>query len=684
MDSRENNILRAEYDFIPNFKLVAILDKESKEKFLEIEYIKNGQIVDFTKIKCIHTALATFKAEDLQDLMNYESEDDALRIIYSQSSEGMQKQINLPLEEDFFALKSWVEGIATWKEKAFLIQREIEDLARFTYPLSFHMLNFIAKYNENVFLELINYILKECKIGNKWHAPSLKANLLLIKAIVDVKISTICEKIKFLESINAPSVFYWEFLYELCPIDVLMKLEDFGDLFDYNDKALHVFLARSIKTTESEHYQKLFNSKNLNVLRAIAQNPFATRFKEFKQLFSVKDTIIQIGLAQNVMAPKFMEFKKFFCIIKKEILKKSKPSPFSVNIAHALVKNPKATLFKDFSVLFSFNDLDTQKYLASHTKFTCFKEFKNLFNSKYEEVLIVLAKNKAVLKMPEFEKLIDVNIPKINRIIAKVPEAVKAKGFAKLFYQKDFKTLLNLANNQKAAELNDYRILFVEILNTNSISTKNEIRKLKLAKAIAKNINATRFKEYKELFKHPNWGVRLAIKKNKTARLLKEFQQLIPLEFGNTPIEVALNKFAPDYEEYKFLFDESESIRFSIASNPYATKWPQFQNLFVDSSYRVRARAALNPNAPNLPNYKILFKDPHPFVVEMIAYNPNAKKFDEYKQIKQNTKKNKNYSIPESDKIFFIYNIVYPSYPLKEEKLIDLSKFMKSINNFLN
>lgn len=156
-------------------------------------------------------------------------------------------------------------------------------------------------------------------------------------------------------------------------------------------------------------------------------------------------------------------------------------------------------------------------------------------------------------------------------------------------------------------------------------------------------------------------------------------------------------------DEYKKLFDDVDYVKKSIAMNPDAVKFPQFETLFncnndirvnialnpnapikFEKSFRtlfyddeIKCASALNPNAVNFTNefltlfknneckhqlsqnlntpikfkdeYKKFFKDEDVFIRENAAKNENAVNIDEYKQLLKDKNWNVRMAVAKND-----------------------------------
>lgn len=169
------------------------------------------------------------------------------------------------------------------------------------------------------------------------------------------------------------------------------------------------------------------------------------------------------------------------------------------------------------------------------------------------------------------------------------------ENYKDLFMDKSWSVREAIAGNPSAAKVDEYRILF----------TDDDV-----LRRVAFNPEATRFPEFKNLFKHKNKNVRYLAIINQNATKIPEFKSLFKSTNSYTRCNVAENPNATDFDEYKELFmDKYPYVRHYAARNPNAVKFSEYKTLFTNKDGIVRLGIALNPNAVTFPEYKTLFTD---------------------------------------------------------------------------
>ena len=126
----------AKYPFVfDDVFLIAKVDPSSKRQWLIMQKIdmRTQRVLLEDSIRCIHTALTTLTVEDFKKRIEEEDfEKDMLEI---RSSEHL-REIDLEINEKFFAFKSWVAGIAEAGINSIRIQSEIEQYSRLGNPIA--------------------------------------------------------------------------------------------------------------------------------------------------------------------------------------------------------------------------------------------------------------------------------------------------------------------------------------------------------------------------------------------------------------------------------------------------------------------------------------------------------------------------------------------------------------------
>lgn len=162
------------FNGFPGVYLTALVGDDGRQELVMTYEDESGTVLARDAINCIHTAVAQVPLDEV--IKTYSDEDETARLINARSSEKLM-EVNLEPAEKFTAFKSWVAGIAEAGPNAFLIQSEIESVARFAYPISSKLLGFIARINPEYLDLFLSNVERKCVFNRGWHEPSLIANL---------------------------------------------------------------------------------------------------------------------------------------------------------------------------------------------------------------------------------------------------------------------------------------------------------------------------------------------------------------------------------------------------------------------------------------------------------------------------------------------------------------------------
>lgn len=158
--------------------LIAEVDKNSGQQWLIMRKIdlKYNRTLLEDRIQCIHATITTLTVDNFEDKVSKveELEKDMLNL---RSSEGAP-EIRLTPEERFFALKSWVQGIAEAGVNAVTIQEDIEHLAHLFNPIGKRLFNFLLKAKIDFIQAFLAQMERDCHFEGEYHKPSIHANLL--------------------------------------------------------------------------------------------------------------------------------------------------------------------------------------------------------------------------------------------------------------------------------------------------------------------------------------------------------------------------------------------------------------------------------------------------------------------------------------------------------------------------
>jgi hypothetical protein len=349
-------LMIAKFPFLDRFQLVAVLERGSGSQEMRIEFLaEDGSVLDGSKTSCTHTAIATTTLEEIQNIPSDTTKEEYFYGV--RSTEGIAKkgqiELHLSSEEHFFALKSWVQGIA---EAGTNIFKNLQILREFSadlniYPIIHKILCFIFRYSRDYFEFYLRWVEKECQIDGRPHIPSLIASLEpLIEFTQYLNIDRECSK-------TIGQAFYPEIDNILLsmdfPLDVYAAIlsyptmkEKFSTHPDYERiifKYPNRDLARDTKAVKYDLYKSLFECKDPDIIHAVINNPCATVFPEYKNYFLSSDPYIREELASSQISSYQPEFLKLF------------KDPDS-NVRYKLANNRFATKFEEYQLLYKDKD----------------------------------------------------------------------------------------------------------------------------------------------------------------------------------------------------------------------------------------------------------------------------------------------------------------------------------------
>ena len=182
--SEDATIFSAKYRFIfDDVFLIARVDKISGKQWLVMQKIdpRTNFVLMEDRIQCIHTAITTIDLADFQDTVSDEGFQES--VLYLRSSEGVNP-IELSIEDQIFAFKSWVEGIANAGTNAITIQEDIERFASLHTPISRPIFNFLLKAKTEFIVHFLEKIKKDSIYEGEYHKPSINANLMKLLEVI--------------------------------------------------------------------------------------------------------------------------------------------------------------------------------------------------------------------------------------------------------------------------------------------------------------------------------------------------------------------------------------------------------------------------------------------------------------------------------------------------------------------
>ncbi|MHA1727382.1 MAG: hypothetical protein ACTSWY_01460 [Promethearchaeota archaeon] len=226
-----------------------------------------------------------------------------------------------------------------------------------------------------------------------------------------------------------------------------------------------------------------------------------------------------------------------------------------------------------------------------------------------------------------------------NMLALKYPVTVNLSEFKKVFNSENTKILLNVAQNDRAAEFEKFnRFLSFKT------EPKSEIRRF-----AASNPSAVQFNNFSNFLSEttePNEEIRMEAAKNINSVKFPEYINFLSYKTEpsiKTRALAAANKQALNLSYYanflSYKNEPSEFVRSLAAENPNSVIFPKYANFLsyrTEPSIKVREKAAENLNAPqfreftNFLNFK---SEPSEKVRLKAAANPKSVNFSEFSNL---------------------------------------------------
>ncbi|MBN2155481.1 MAG: hypothetical protein JW776_05525 [Candidatus Lokiarchaeota archaeon] len=293
------------YSFLShwNLHLIARYDLQARRQKLILKAFdpNNGKLLSESVIHCIHTAIVDIPAESIE---GRKSDPEFLDEILQLRSSEKARPLELAPKDEFFALKSWVQGIAEAGFNAIAIQRNIESYAHLMYPISQFLFKAMLEINIYIVIDFIHWIKKKCIFEEGPHIPSIAANLLHITEMLFINIT--------------PRSFKWE---EYSPI-----ITELMELISYS-------LQNRLEN------QKFFMKPIARILKFILkqeQYQFANQFMQWIcEIFEVKN-LTEVEPLMEFIAPLLDTFSAHYWVLQKlyQYLKEfeENPSDGTINV----------------------------------------------------------------------------------------------------------------------------------------------------------------------------------------------------------------------------------------------------------------------------------------------------------------------------------------------------------------
>ena len=263
-----SHFFEAEFPFMyADINLVARVDKNTGKQWLVMQKIdSNSKSILFEeKIECIHTAVLTIPVPEFEGRSsNDEIYEETLKI---RSTEYLS-EVNLNKEEKFFALKSWIEGIAQIGFNSISIQTEIEKYNKLLMPISHRLFRFVALAHPEIIEDYLIFTEKQSMYGGKRHDSSFNLNIIQILHFLIVEAHELKKKgneLYKIYRINLEDLFYYHKDFDLI-FSAIIGMNPSAKVFLDSKKFIPLLKYPKVKKLSnwieiSEQYSIMYNKK---------------------------------------------------------------------------------------------------------------------------------------------------------------------------------------------------------------------------------------------------------------------------------------------------------------------------------------------------------------------------------------------------------------------------------------
>lgn len=305
-------ILSERFPFVRDgIYLIAWFDTEINKQKLIMEKInpETKEVELHDEIECIHTAVLDIPVAKFEETIN--DSDFEKKIIRIRSTENLKK-IELDPDEKFKAFKSWIAGIAEAGIDAFKIQAEIELTGHFLYAVSWRLMRFLAMVDNEIMLDYLFKIEKDCTNEGIRQESCLIANLIPILDMIMIDLG------RFISESNSGDLLQLE-------TDGIEKFRTIISAIFEMKPPLKLFLhdlryAIFLKFPEAVNildFRKAFYHESAFVKKVLLLNPRIMEYEEFKNFLSEltePDQKVRALAAHQLGSTDFDEFKNFLSI----------------------------------------------------------------------------------------------------------------------------------------------------------------------------------------------------------------------------------------------------------------------------------------------------------------------------------------------------------------------------------
>jgi hypothetical protein len=393
-------ILEKRFNFIrDDLFLTAWVDTESgKQKLLmQKTDLNDGKILHQDEIDCIHTTVMDIPEENFKETVldpNFEK-----NIMKIRSTEFLP-EVTLDPEEKFSALKSWVEGIAEAGLEAFKLQAEIEAEWGLMFAVSWKIMRFLALIDQEIMLEYIASIERECRFEGELHEASLIANLSPILDMIMIDLGRIISESSSDQLLEIETAHIGKFEDIL---NYIFDMEPPLSLFLHNLRyAVFLKFPGALKIPD---IKRAFFHRNSFVKKVLLLNPNISELDVFDNFLSSgtePDQNVRAMAAHHPDAASFEKFKNFLSITTEN----------SSKVRSVAAKHPNATKFPEYAQLLSIKTeprSKVRKVAADHEGAVKFPEYRNLLSFKTEpdhKVRVIAAGNVKAQRLVEYQNFL--------------------------------------------------------------------------------------------------------------------------------------------------------------------------------------------------------------------------------------------------------------------------------------
>ncbi|GAB4320537.1 MAG: hypothetical protein Kow0069_24520 [Promethearchaeota archaeon] len=389
------------------FLAAQVDDETGKQKLVMLKVDPaTGDVQLRDEVECIHAAVVHVTGEQFAAAASDPERAAELyrRTLRARSSENL-KEVQLSWQEKFAALKSWVAGIAEAGTYAFRLQAEVEKVNSFAFAVAWKLMRFLARVDQNIMLEYVDRVGRECRHEGVLHEACLVANLIPVLDWLLLDLG------RFISESASDD------LLQLHVDDLERFRPTIAAIFDLHPP-LKLFLhhpryAVFLKYPEAlqvPDFERAFDQEISFVRRVLLLNPEVTKFPRFRQFMSSAtepDPKVRALAAHHPRAADYPEFANFLSIATEN----------SSNVRMVAARHPGAPDHPEFANFLSVATeprSKVRKAAAANPGSTNFPQFANFLSARAEpdpKVRAAAAQNPGALSFPQYSRLLSDDEP---------------------------------------------------------------------------------------------------------------------------------------------------------------------------------------------------------------------------------------------------------------------------------